>query len=189
MSQQIINVGSATNSNDGDPLRTAFIKINENFTEVYADIDLLTSSSGSQNPSDSSIAVAIKGNVYSTSGKLMVDAVNGIITPAALPSVVPTMYQFRVDFQVDGFVNTCENMPNGWTYSVNRTAVTITHNMGKNPQIVSYWGFTTDDGYRLRYPTPGYQVTCPNANTTVFNINSSTTGADSGTHALVTLLF
>jgi hypothetical protein len=189
MAIQTVNVGTAANSNDGDPLRTAFIKINQNFTELYADIGLLTSTSNSLTPGDSAIAAAIKGNVYSTGGQLLVDAALGKITVAALPSVVPVMHQFRVDFQVDGFVNTCENMPAGWTYSVNRTAVTVTHNMGKNPQIVTYWGFTADDGYRLRYPTPGYQVTCPNTNTTVFNLNSSTTGSDSGTHALVTLLF
>lgn len=35
MTQQFINVGTAPNSGDGDPLRTAFIKSNENFTELY----------------------------------------------------------------------------------------------------------------------------------------------------------
>lgn len=189
MTQQLVNVGTAANTNDGDPLRTAFIKINENFTELYGDIGLLTSTSNSLGPSDSAIAASIKGNVFSTTGQLIVDAASGKITAQALPSVVPQMYQFKVDFQVDGFVNSCENMPNGWTYTVNRTAVTVHHNMGRNPQIVSYWGFTNTDGYRLRYPTPGYQVTCPNTTTTVFNLNSATTGSDSGTHALVTILF
>ena len=36
MSQQVINVGSAPNDGQGDPIRTAFIKTNENFTELYA---------------------------------------------------------------------------------------------------------------------------------------------------------
>lgn len=35
MTQQIINVGIADKGN-GDPLRTAFTKVNENFTELYA---------------------------------------------------------------------------------------------------------------------------------------------------------
>lgn len=35
MTKQVINVGSGPNSKTGDPLRTAFIKINENFTELY----------------------------------------------------------------------------------------------------------------------------------------------------------
>ena len=36
MTQQIINVGSAANDGTGDPLRTAFNKINTNFTELYS---------------------------------------------------------------------------------------------------------------------------------------------------------
>lgn len=35
MTQQFINVGAAPNDGLGDPLRTAFIKSNENFTELY----------------------------------------------------------------------------------------------------------------------------------------------------------
>jgi len=35
MSRQAINIGSAANDGTGDPLRTAFDKINDNFTELY----------------------------------------------------------------------------------------------------------------------------------------------------------
>jgi hypothetical protein len=35
MAQQTINIGSSSNDGTGDPLRTAFNKINENFTELY----------------------------------------------------------------------------------------------------------------------------------------------------------
>lgn len=35
MAQQIINIGTANNSGNGDPLRSAFDKINDNFTELY----------------------------------------------------------------------------------------------------------------------------------------------------------
>jgi len=35
MAKQSINIGSAANDGTGDPLRTAFDKINDNFTEVY----------------------------------------------------------------------------------------------------------------------------------------------------------
>ena len=35
MTQQIINVGNVANDGQGDPLRTAFIKTNDNFTELY----------------------------------------------------------------------------------------------------------------------------------------------------------
>jgi hypothetical protein len=35
MAKQTINIGTSANKGDGDPLRTAFTKINQNFTEVY----------------------------------------------------------------------------------------------------------------------------------------------------------
>ena len=34
MAIQTINIGSSANKGDGDPLRTAFKKINENFAEL-----------------------------------------------------------------------------------------------------------------------------------------------------------
>ena len=36
MAQQTVNLGSSANDGTGDPLRTAFDKINDNFDEVYA---------------------------------------------------------------------------------------------------------------------------------------------------------
>ena len=47
MSRKEINVGTSPNKGDGDPLRTAFRKINENFAELYtgnfAEPDVMTS--------------------------------------------------------------------------------------------------------------------------------------------------
>ena len=42
MAQQTVGIGSSANDGTGDPLRTAFTKINENFTEVYAGLGLDT---------------------------------------------------------------------------------------------------------------------------------------------------
>ena len=36
MAQQVINIGAAANDGSGDPLRQAFDKINDNFSELYA---------------------------------------------------------------------------------------------------------------------------------------------------------
>lgn len=36
MTQQVINIGSSANDGTGDPLRQAFDKINDNFSELYA---------------------------------------------------------------------------------------------------------------------------------------------------------
>jgi inosine/xanthosine triphosphate pyrophosphatase family protein len=70
MAQKIINVGSDANSGGGDPLRNAMVKINENFTELYADITALE---------DGDITTDIKGSVFADDSTLLVDAVNGII--------------------------------------------------------------------------------------------------------------
>ena len=35
MARQAINIGSSANDGTGDPLRTAFDKINDNFVELY----------------------------------------------------------------------------------------------------------------------------------------------------------
>lgn len=42
MTQEIINVGSTELSGDGEPIRDAFIKANQNFTELYVVTDELT---------------------------------------------------------------------------------------------------------------------------------------------------
>ena len=35
MAKQAINIGSTANDGTGDPLRTAFDKVNDNFDELY----------------------------------------------------------------------------------------------------------------------------------------------------------
>ena len=44
MAKQVIGIGSAANDGSGDPLRTAFTKSNENFTELYDDVAALQGS-------------------------------------------------------------------------------------------------------------------------------------------------
>ena len=36
MAKQTIGIGAVANDGNGDPLRTAFTKANENFTEIYS---------------------------------------------------------------------------------------------------------------------------------------------------------
>ena len=59
MSKQTINTGTAANDKTGDQLRTAFTKINENFTEIYA-YPLTSIASGTP---ASSTATGTKGEV------------------------------------------------------------------------------------------------------------------------------
>jgi hypothetical protein len=70
MAQLTINVGTGANTGGGDPLRTAFTKVNDNFTEVYAKLAALE---------DGSVVTDIKGNVFAEDSTLLVDAINGVI--------------------------------------------------------------------------------------------------------------
>ena len=70
MTQKVINIGTSVNSGGGDALRDAMIKINDNFTELNADIAALE---------DGDIITDIKGSVFADDSTLLVDAVNGVI--------------------------------------------------------------------------------------------------------------
>jgi len=79
MAKQSINIGSSQNKGDGDPLRTAFTKINNNFDELYADITALE---------DGDITTDINGSVFGDDSTLLVDAVNNkIVGPVDTASV------------------------------------------------------------------------------------------------------
>ena len=61
MTQQIINVGTAPNSGTGDPLRTAFIKCNSNFTDLYT---FLGAGSGIINAPSGNAAITLTTPLY-----------------------------------------------------------------------------------------------------------------------------
>jgi hypothetical protein len=46
MAKQNINIGTAANSRNGDSIRTAFSKVNDNFTELYSQIPSQINNSG-----------------------------------------------------------------------------------------------------------------------------------------------
>jgi len=75
MAKQTINIGTSANKGDGDPLRTAFDKVNDNFTEVYSDITRLNSVSFG----GGTLTVDIIGDVFAHDSTQLVDAVNGRI--------------------------------------------------------------------------------------------------------------
>ena len=41
MAQQTINIGTSANKGDGDPIRVAFDKVNDNFTDLYTRVVVL----------------------------------------------------------------------------------------------------------------------------------------------------
>ena len=77
MAIQTINIGTSANKGDGDPLRTAFKKINENFDEL--------------NPLTGAKLRDINGSVFADDSTLLVDAVNGTITASVLVGTLPAL--------------------------------------------------------------------------------------------------
>ena len=82
MAQKVINIGTSVNSGGGDALRDAMIKINDNFTELYADIVALE---------DGQVDTDIKGSVFADDSTLLVDGVNGTISAANLTGTLPAL--------------------------------------------------------------------------------------------------
>ena len=80
MSQQIIDIGAAANDGTGEPLRSAFNAVNENFTEVYA-----------AGPVGSN--VTISGNTITVSGinNNLVLAANGIGNVQSNSTIMPSV--------------------------------------------------------------------------------------------------
>jgi len=67
MAKQTVQIGTTTNDNTGDPLRTAFDKINDNFDEIYI-----------AGPVSSNISIS--GTTVSTAtGQLSLTSDNGVI--------------------------------------------------------------------------------------------------------------
>ena len=69
MAQQIIDVGAAPNDGEGDPIRTAFIKTNDNFTELYAGGASTNIANGTSNVNilqNANVTVGVAGNTIAT---------------------------------------------------------------------------------------------------------------------------
>ena len=80
MTQQIINVGTVANDGTGEPLRTAFDAVNDNFTEVYA-----------AGPVGSNVVIANNTiSINGTNGNLILQG-NGIGNVVTNSSVRPSV--------------------------------------------------------------------------------------------------
>lgn len=95
MSQQIINTGALPNDGEGDPLRTAFTKINNNFTELYSiasaegpngaiQYNLVTTGSGATGNTELTGSVVTSLNIISSgSGYKPINPPQIVISPAS----------------------------------------------------------------------------------------------------------
>ena len=85
MAIQVINIGTSPNKGDGEPLRTAFDKINDNFSELSLKVTNLETGGVTVTTGD------IKGSVFGDDSTLLVDGVNSKIPSANLSGALPAI--------------------------------------------------------------------------------------------------
>lgn len=97
MAQQLVNLGTSANKGDGDPLRKAFEKINENFTEVYSDVKQLNSI----NFGGGTLTSDIIGDVFGHDSTMLVDANEGEIVGPLASTTWQTTQAINIDSTQD----------------------------------------------------------------------------------------
>lgn len=93
MTRQVINLGTADKGN-GDPLRTAFGKVNDNFAELYAILD--------NNASGTTITTDIIGSVFADDSTKIVDGVNGTLHGRLIGDVEGSVFADDSTKLIDG---------------------------------------------------------------------------------------
>ena len=78
MAQRLINIGTGPNTKDGDTIRNAFDKVNQNFGELYTAVGQAT---------DGFIVTDIKGSVFGNDSSAIIDANNGNINGNAVAGI------------------------------------------------------------------------------------------------------
>ena len=105
MTQQTINVGSSANDKTGDPIRTAFIKVNQNFFDLYTHVlgaGIIVSTTAPSSPVTGTLWYdEVSGRMYIFFSNAWVDtnpATAETITLSTIKSVVAASTNFA-DFQ------------------------------------------------------------------------------------------
>ena len=101
MSQQTVNIGSSENKGDGDPLRDAFIKINNNFTELYDNFNSLEYDKNTKTFTGTFDGDLI-GSVFAEDSSPIIDATDGSLyyaptTPSDWNGTAPTTVGAALD--------------------------------------------------------------------------------------------
>lgn len=78
MAQRTINIGTGPNTRDGDTVRNAFDKVNQNFSELYTAVGQTT---------DGFIVTDIKGSVFGEDSTAIIDAINNTISATHINAV------------------------------------------------------------------------------------------------------
>lgn len=129
MAQQTINIGTTANDGTGDPLRTAFDKVNDNFTELYnddaGDVDSVNGATGvvvldSDDISEGSTNLYNQTHTGDVTGSTALTIANNAVTAAKLANDIRGVQyvgidtgdyiEFTADTQMDFYVNALNQM-------------------------------------------------------------------------------
>ena len=86
MAQQNINIGSSANKGDGDPIRTAFSKAQNNFTDLYTRLIVAEGQLGVSNQGGATIQQSIIGDVIGQDSTLIIDSNNSTVNATTVNS-------------------------------------------------------------------------------------------------------
>ena len=106
MAKQTINIGTKINSGGGDPLRTAFTKTNENFTELYTRITTAEGQLGISNKGGATIEQSIIGSVIGADSTVILDHTTGTITGKVVGDVTGSVVADDSTVLIDGVAGT-----------------------------------------------------------------------------------
>ena len=84
MAQQNINIGSSANKGDGDPIRTAFSKAENNFTDLYTRLIVVEGQVGVSNQGGATIQQSIIGDVIGSDSTVIVNHASSTVTALSL---------------------------------------------------------------------------------------------------------
>ena len=147
MAKQVINIGTAANDGTGDPLRDAFDKVNDNFTELYnddaGDVGSITGGTGitasastgdvTLSVSDNGITHALLEDRYTETGSITTyqgTGVSGVSVDwsSATNFVMGSSLTGAIEFDFTGFktgqVLTIHNLTGSQTITLDSDAAT-----------------------------------------------------------------
>lgn len=132
MAQQIIDVGNVANDGQGDPLRTAFIKTNQNFTELYNAGGISGIANGTSNitiAENGPIAMAVAGTDDILTVSVTGATVQGTLVGNTVCAVgnVHASYLYGNGTFITGINNINANFLTGTTLSSNVTNSSLTN--------------------------------------------------------------
>lgn len=153
MAQQLINIGSSPNKGDGDAIRTAFDKVNDNFTELYVDVAGLKVATDS-GTGVSIVANSVKGDVIGQDSTVIVDSANAKVTATLVGDVTGSVFADNSTLLVDGVngnipkanVEDSANWDSAYSWGDHSTAGYITSYTETDPIVGAVNGIIKADG-------------------------------------------